>query len=140
MNSLAETRRRGTIRSPRGSETGFTLIEVLVALVVAVAAMAILSQGFSAGAKASVVSQNATRAAIVAGRVMTDYETGALSTSGSTSGTFDDEPDFSYRIETETYDTGVLRLTVTVTWDERNQERTYELVRLYRERTAATTP
>lgn len=119
---------------------GFTLIEVLVALVVAVAAMALLSQGFSTGAKASVVSQNATRAAILATRVMTDYETGAQSTSGSTSGSFDDEPDFSFDTKTETYDTGVLRVTITITWDERGQERTYELVRLYRERTAATTP
>ena len=119
---------------------GFTLIEVLVALVVAVAAMAILSQGFSTGAKASVVSQNATRAAILAGRVMTDYETGAQSTSGSSSGTFEDEPDFSYDTRSETYDTGLLRVTITVTWDERGQERTYELVRLFRERTATTTP
>lgn len=121
-------------------DAGFTLIEVLVALVVAVAAMAILSQGFSTGAKASVSSQNATRAAILAGRVMTDYESGELSSTGSSTGVFEDEPDFYYRTETESYDTGVLRLTIIVAWDERGQERTYELVRLYRERTGATTP
>jgi prepilin-type N-terminal cleavage/methylation domain-containing protein len=127
-------------RSGRSRDGGFTLIEVLVALVVAVAAMALLSQGFSTGAKASVVSQNATRAAILAQRVMTDRETGELTSSGRSSGSFDDEPDFSYETRSETYETGVELFTVTVIWDERGQERTYELLRLFRERTTTTTP
>ena len=57
---------------------GFTLIEVLVALVVAVAAMALLSQGFTTGARASTTAQFATRAALLAQRVVTDFETGVL--------------------------------------------------------------
>ncbi len=132
--------RKGAPPCRSGREGGFTLIEVLVALVVAVAAMALLSQGFSTGARASAVSQNATRAAVLAQRVMCDYETGELSSTGSTSGSFDDEPGFSYEVRSESYDTGLLLLTITVAWDERGQERTFELVRLFRERTATTTP
>jgi len=121
---------------------GFTLIEVLVALVVAVAAMTLLAQGFSTGARASTTAQYATRAAILGQRVITDLETGALSADGNQSGGFDDEPDFTYQTTSETGDvTGLNKLTVTVKWQERNQDREYVLVRLLRtgSGTASTT-
>lgn len=112
---------------------GFTLIEVLVALVVAVAAMTLLAQGFSTGARASTTAQYATRAAILGQRVITDFETGALTLDTNQSGSFDDEPDFSYETISETTDlTGLNKLTVRVKWKERNQDREYALVRLMR--------
>jgi prepilin-type N-terminal cleavage/methylation domain-containing protein len=113
---------------------GFTLVEVLVALVVAVAAMSLLSQGFSTGARASSASQHATRAALLGQRVITDLEIGELSLNQGHSGTFDDDPDFAYETTSETSEPGLTRVTVTVTWDERNQERKYLLVRLMRDR------
>jgi prepilin-type N-terminal cleavage/methylation domain-containing protein len=119
---------------------GFTLVEVLVALVVAVAAMTLLSQGFATGARASTSSQFSTRAAILAQRVLTDFETGQLSSSSSQSGKFDDEEDFSYETKSETGEvTGLVKLTITVKWQERNQDRTYVLTRLLRERTITGT-
>lgn len=125
---------------------GFTLIEVLVAMVVAVAAMALLSQGFTTGARASVTAQYSTRAAILAQRVITDLETGYLPSSSNQSGKFDDDPDFSYETKVETPDLlgtspdGLSKITVTVTWQERNSDQTFELVRLLRtsNKTAAT--
>jgi prepilin-type N-terminal cleavage/methylation domain-containing protein len=114
-------------------QKGFTLIEVLVALVVAVAAMTLLSQGFSTGARASTTAQFATRAAILGQRVITDLETGAVSSDGNQSGSFEDEPDFTYRTTSETGEvTGLNKITVTVKWQERNQDREYVLVRLLR--------
>jgi prepilin-type N-terminal cleavage/methylation domain-containing protein len=119
---------------------GFTLIEVLVALVVAVAALSLLSQGFMTGARASTTSQFATRAALLAQRVLTEYETGALTVGTTQTGAFDDDPDFSYETQFATGDvTGLTKLTVVVKWKERNDDRTYELVRLLRDRTATTT-
>jgi prepilin-type N-terminal cleavage/methylation domain-containing protein len=119
---------------------GFTLIEVLVALVVAVAALSLISQGFMTGARASSTSQNATRAALYAQRVMTDFETGALTAGSTQSGTFDDDPDFSYETQFSTGEvTGLTKITVTVKWKERNDDRKYELVRLLRDRTSTTT-
>ena len=119
---------------------GFTLIEVLVALVVAVAALSLLSQGFMTGARASTTSQYATRAALLAQRVITDYETGSLTVGTTQTGTFDDDPDFSYETQFATGDvTGLTKLTVAVKWKERNDDRKYELVRLLRDRTATTT-
>ena len=115
---------------------GFTLVEVLVALVVAVAALTLLSQGFMTGARASTSSQFSTRAALLAQRVMTDFETGQLSLSSSQNGQFDDEPDFSFESKSDTGEvTGLVKLTITVKWQERNQDRTFVLTRLMRERT-----
>jgi len=115
---------------------GFTLVEVLVALVVAVAALTLLSQGFMTGARASTSSQFSTRAALLAQRVMTDFETGQLSLSSSQNGQFDDEPDFSFQSKSDTGEvTGLVKLTITVKWQERNQDRTFVLTRLMRERT-----
>jgi prepilin-type N-terminal cleavage/methylation domain-containing protein len=126
---------------------GFTLIEVLVALVVAVAAMALLSQGFTTGARASTTAQYATRAALLAQRVVTDFETGVLSLTSNQNGTFDDEPDFSYETSSDPVNitglpqslTGITQLTIRIKWQERNQDRTYELVRLMKDRPTSTT-
>jgi prepilin-type N-terminal cleavage/methylation domain-containing protein len=119
---------------------GFTLVEVLVALVVAVAALSLLSQGFMTGARASTTSQFATRAALHAQRILTEYETGALTAGTTQSGSFDDDPDFSYETKFSTGEvTGLTKLTVVVKWKERNDDRTYELVRLLRDRTTTTT-
>lgn len=125
---------------------GFTLIEVLVALVVTVAALAMLAQGFMTGARASVGSQYVTRAALLAQRVITDFETGLLPLTSNQNGTFDDEPDFTYETVSGTTSstatgtiTGLTQLTVTIKWQERNQDRTFVVVRLMKDRPGATT-
>jgi len=121
------------------AQRGFTLIEVLVALVVAVAAMALLSQGFTTGARASTTAQFATRAAIFGQRVITDLETGVLSLDTNQNGSFEDDPDFTYETRSETTDlTGLNKVTVTVKWQERNQDREYVLVRLMRSGSGTT--
>ena len=122
------------------SRKGFTLIEVLVALVVAVAAMTLLSQGFTTGARASTTAQFATRAAMLAQRVLTDFETGQLPLASNQSGAFDDEPDFTFRTTSDTGSiTGLTQLTIIIEWQERNQDRSYQLVRLMRDRPSTST-
>jgi len=117
---------------------GFTLIEVLVALVVTVAALTVVCQGFATGARASVAAQKTTRAALLAQRVLTDVETGVIPLGQSSAGTFEDEPEFLYETRSEPDLPGLTLLAVTVKWDERGQPRAYVLTRLMRERT--TTP
>jgi prepilin-type N-terminal cleavage/methylation domain-containing protein len=122
------------------SRRGFTLIEVLVALVVAVAALALLSQGFTTGARASTTAQFATRAALLAQRVVTDFETGQLSLGSSQGGKFEDEPDFSFETTSQTGSiAGLTQLTVRIRWKERNDDRVYELVRLMKDRPSTST-
>jgi prepilin-type N-terminal cleavage/methylation domain-containing protein len=129
---------------------GFTLVEVLVAMVVTVAAVAILAQGFATGARASLLSEKNMRAALLAQRVITDFELGALDLSSNQGGGFDDEPDFSYETTSEvptspgtttdgiTYTTGLTLLTVTIKWDDRSRERTFALTRLMMARPTPT--
>lgn len=115
-------------------EQGFTLVEVLVALVVTVAALTVLAQGFATGARASTGSQNATRAALLAQQVITDLETGELPLNQSQSGAFEHDPDYTYETRSETGDPGLTKITVTVAWEQRGEARTYVLTRLMRER------
>jgi len=137
-------------------DQGFTLIEVLVAMVVTVAAVAILAQGFSSGARASLVSEKTMRAALLAQRVITDFELGVLDLSSNQGGTFDDEPDFTYQTRSDVpvpsgtttdgiiYTTGLTQLTVDINWDDRGRVRSYSVTRLMLARpatsTGATTP
>ncbi|HEY3226492.1 MAG TPA: prepilin-type N-terminal cleavage/methylation domain-containing protein [Planctomycetota bacterium] len=116
---------------------GFTLIEVLVALVVVTTALTIVAQGFLTGGRASVASQHETVAVFLAESKMAEIDLGIVSTQSSTSGTFEPEqPDFSWKTEVETTTvTGLTKLTLTVTWKEREEERTFVLTRLIMERT-----
>ena len=120
------------------SRRGFTLVEVLVAMVVAVAAFSILAQGFTTGGQASSAARSASVAAVLAQRILTDLESGVLAPDQSASGAFEDEPAFAWNTTSAADEPGLRRLTVTVTWTERNQERAFVLTRLLRERT--TTP
>lgn len=119
--------------------SGFTLIEVLVSLVVVTASLTIIAQGFLTGGRASVVSQNETIATMLAESKMAELEAGILSTQMSDQGTFEPErPDFSWSLEPEsTETTGLSKMTLTVTWKERNEDRTFTLVRLMKERTTS---
>ncbi|HKS17244.1 MAG TPA: type II secretion system minor pseudopilin GspI [Planctomycetota bacterium] len=119
------------------ARSGFTLIEVLVALVVVTAALTIVAQGFLTGGRASVASQNETLATMLAESKMAEVEAGIISTQSSATGTFEPErPDFSWKTDVETTTvTGLTKLTLTVTWKEREEERTFVLTRLLVERT-----
>jgi prepilin-type N-terminal cleavage/methylation domain-containing protein len=122
------------------NRAGFTLIEVLVALVVTVAALGIIAQGLTTGARASVISQNATRAAMLAQQVVAGLETGEIAMGSSASEAFEDEPDFSYEtLSTADPDNpGLNYVTITVKWTEREQDRTYVLTRLMKDRPSST--
>ena len=118
---------------------GFTLTEVLVALVVLTSAILILTQGFMLGGRASGSSQKLTQAALLADAKMAELEAGLAAFNAATRDTFTAEgfPDYSYELLPESTTTaGLTQITLTVTWKEREQERTFALVRLLRERTA----
>lgn len=125
----------------RGQRTraGFTLTEVLVALVVVTTAMMIVAQGFLVGGRGSVAAQKETVAAMLAESKLAEIEAGLVSMTNASSGTFEDEkqPDFSWSVDPEPSSTitGRVQVTVTVTWKEREQERALHLVRLMREAT-----
>lgn len=119
-------------------EGGFTLVEVLVALVVMVSALTILAQGFTSGGAASVTSQNRTKAVWLAEEKMADLEAGILPLNLGQSSSYTDLPDWRWDVKSDSSTTTDLyQMTVTITWKERGQDRTYHLVRLMRERPTA---
>ena len=117
------------------SRRAFTLIEVLVALVVVTAGLTIIAQGFLTGGRASVASQHGTIAAWLAESKMAELESGILTTQTSGSGSFEpDQPDFSWEADIQSTSTsGLVQVTLTVTWKERNEDRSFALVRLMKE-------
>lgn len=122
----------------RAGVRGFTLVEALVALVVTVAALTVLAQGIFSAGRASSAARNVTRAALVAGRVVAEFEAGERAADRSAEGRFEDEPEFAWEARPETYEPGLVLLTIVVRWEERGQERTLAVTRLLRER--AETP
>lgn len=104
-------------------------------MVVAVAAFSIIAQGFTTGGHASAAARSSTTAAVLAQRILCDLEAGVLAPDQSTSGTFEDEPDFKYSTTSAADEPGLRLLTVTVTWTEMSLERKFVLTRLLRERT-----
>ncbi|HXG62033.1 MAG TPA: prepilin-type N-terminal cleavage/methylation domain-containing protein [Planctomycetota bacterium] len=120
-----------------GARRGFTLVEVIVALVVTAAALTVLAQGIFSAGRASSAARNVTRAALVAGRVVAEFEAGERAADRAAEGRFEDEPEFAWEARPETYEPGLVLLTIVVRWEERGQERTLAVTRLLRERTQA---
>jgi Tfp pilus assembly protein PilV len=113
---------------------------VLVALVVTVAALGIIAQGLTTGARASVLSQKETRAAMLAQQVLAGLETAEIPLNSDAAQTFEDEPDFAYEtLSTPDPDNpGLNYVTVTIKWTDREQDRTYVLTRLMKDRPTAS--
>lgn len=122
----------------KNGRSGFTLVEVLVAMVVTVAALTVLAQGIFTAGRASTAARNVTRASLVAGRVLAEFEAGERAADRDAEGRFEDEPEFAWEARPESYEPGLVLLTVAVRWEERGQERRLTVTRLLRER--AETP
>ena len=122
--------------STGGREGGFTLLEVLLALVIVVAGVSVVAQGFSAGTRAAAQAKQETMAAMLAERTMADLETGEASLTSGTSGTFADNDAFGYKVELEPDSaiSGRTKVTVTISWGGEGEERSIALNRLMRER------
>ena len=118
----------------RKKEKGFTLIEVVAALVITGIVVTMVAQGFTNGTRAMSVSRDRTRAALIARNVMTDVETGLLSHDRGTARGPSDKEGYEVEVDSETTEHDRLYLvTVTVWWKEGERERSLSLARyLYR--------
>jgi prepilin-type N-terminal cleavage/methylation domain-containing protein len=127
----------GVVSPPRPRRGGFTLVEVLVALVISATAIILIAQGFSVGAGASSNARQATRAAMLAEMKMSEFESGEQSLTSSTPGDFRDlgHPEYKWEATIDPDSFGTSRVTVTVTWQGRGGEQSFSLVRILTERT-----
>lgn len=111
-----------------------TLIEVLVAVVLCGAGLAIVAGGVAASVRAESYADDLSRAADHAELVMTRLESQELALENQSSDFADDgQPDLSYDVEVynpqDVQTEGLSEITITIRWTRYNQERTFELVR-----------
>lgn len=99
---------------------GFTLVEVLLALVIIGASVLIIAQGLASSARASAVAQETTAAAQLAAQKMAEVEAGAIDYSRGSSGTA--EP-FTWEVIPGTSSTtDLFPVTVRVSWKQYSYE------------------
>ena len=115
---------------------GFTLLEVLVTLVILGTVLAIVAQGFTWSARTTGEAAQETLAAMLADLKMTELETSEASLVQGDSGEFEDHQGFRYEIETEADEEneGLYEVSVTVSWKDGEDDRSFVLHRLMRER------
>ncbi len=103
-------------RHPRPTRAGMTLLEVLIALAIFLlslgAILSLIDSGVERG-RAAAMQSTGTR---LAASKLAEVEAGALDCKASTSGTFDEEPNWSYQLNSSSGDAaGLYLVTVTCT-------------------------
>jgi len=110
------------------SQKGFTLLEVVVALSIAAIAFPALLKAFSEGIKNYSLIENKTTAYYLLKLKMGQTEMLGYPDSGSEEGDFGTDSRFKWATEIVDTDTeGLREITVTITWDERGQEKSLQL-------------
>lgn len=119
-------------------KTGFTLIEVLLAVALLTTALVLTMQGFSTCLRAAKLSERYTIATLLAQRKIADLEMVESLEATQEEGDFADEegnPYPEYRWSTEVVASSdvsdLYEATVTITWVDRGRERAIEVVRLF---------
>lgn len=113
--------------------SGFTLIEVLLAMVISVVGLTIIAQAMAAANRGVVVSERRSVAAFLAARRIAEMENGDLSLTESVQAAACPE-DARYSWSMDAQGSGELReVTLRVTWTETEQE-LVRVMRLIRKR------
>ncbi len=115
---------------------GFTLLEVLVTLVILGTVLAIVAQGFTYSGRVTGEAAQESLAVMLADLKMTELETGEVSLVQGDSGDFENHEGYRFEIETEAEEEyeGLYAVTVSVFYEEGEEERSYVLYRYLRER------
>jgi general secretion pathway protein I len=121
---MSTARRSG--RAPRAGghrgRRGFTLIEVLAALLLVGIALPVIMQGFSIATRVGSTAKRRTEASALADAKLTELVATAQWQTGIQSGDFSpDWPDYAWTVQIQPWsDSGVDELDLTITWTGRN--------------------
>jgi general secretion pathway protein I len=112
---------------------GFTLIEVLIAMVMVVVGMVLLSQAFSAGLRAVSVADRSSQAQLLAEQKISELEVLSFSSLQTDSGDFgDDYPDYTWQTEVSSTDLdNMKKVILTVSWTHENTARSIVITRYF---------
>jgi general secretion pathway protein I len=105
--------RLGPKRIQRRQPQGFTLLEVVLALAILAGAVAVLGELVRSGLQNAQMARDLTRAEMLCEGIEEEVVAGVLSPSGA-SGPCDDDPRWNYSITSQSPQTGILALQITV--------------------------
>ena len=106
----------------KNARRGFTLAEVLVALLFLAIVLPVAMRGVSLSMAAASNSKHVREATALAEQKLQELTTITMP-SGNQSGEFQDNPDYRWTCQVASLDYGVRQLDLRVTWDDRGQER-----------------
>jgi len=124
------------VTSNRHKSRGFTLLEVLVAFVIAAVALTLLIRAFSGGLRLSATAEDYGKASVLAQSLMMQVGVEYGVKNAPISGTFAERFDWTIRIEPYSIDTElpadepavrVFKCMISVVWFEGVKKRQYEL-------------
>ena len=115
----------------RKEKDGFTLVEILVTLTILAAALPALLQAFTTATRNQALSDNSTTALYLLKFRMAEIEMEGYPDVGQESGEFGENTRYLWRsvvedIESEEVE-NIRRVTVTVTWQHKNRERSMSM-------------
>ena len=118
-------------RDRRGTRAGFTLVEVLAALVIMAVVLPVAMRGISLALAAASSAKHLTEASTLAESKLNQIVAEGGTTSTATSGNFDpDYPGYEWTLQTAARDYGLTEFDLTVTWTERGQQKSLLLTTL----------
>jgi general secretion pathway protein I len=108
---------------PARRRPGLTLIEVLLALAILLLALAAIGQLVDVGSDRGVDARFHIRGTRLAQAKLAECEAGVIDVTGGGSGTFDEEPEWSWTVDSQPETaTNLYRVTVTVSRDNRGKQ------------------
>lgn len=112
----------------RKNNSGFTLLEIVVALTIAALALPPLLRAFSEGTRNQSVIENRTTALYLLRLRMAEIEMVEVLETGSEDGEFGTDSRFTWTSDISETDTdGLYEVMVTVNWEERGQQMNTQL-------------
>jgi type II secretion system protein I len=121
------------------SRDGLSLLETIVALAILTIGIASVLHVFSTSIAATKEAESYSTAAMLANQVALGLESQTSVDTGQDSGAFDDETAFSWSTDVEDADdNGLMRTTVTITWNAGNNPRSYDMVVYLKQSTSTT--
>jgi type II secretion system protein I len=112
-----------------GSRRGLTLLETMVALAILAVGIVGVLHAFSSSLIATREAESYSVAAMLAGQVASEIDRQTTLEAGELSGTFEDEPRYSWEANVEAADeNGLMRTTITVNWNADAGARQYTMV------------
>jgi prepilin-type N-terminal cleavage/methylation domain-containing protein len=111
---------------------GFSLLEVLLAMVVLGIAVVGIAQGFAVGLRATAAARDTTTVQALARAKLAEIDAGLYAAGQGAQGDFEDlgEPEITWTLESlATGRPGLFEQTLTVVYDDRGEPREFRVVR-----------